>query len=185
MKTYLQAFLPFSHSPTFGFPFINKVTRFGKSDQEQYNVMTISPGWRALQHCFNSQFCMHTDKFTTPFFVSITIQMYKARLKKMRNALTEYSKHRKMKQLSFQRTPIFSCCTSDLTPNPTSCSLHSQHKKQDAFILIWMTRKDLWLHPSFSTENKVFQSTLSHHLCILFVYFLCIHHHLCSHPVWN
>lgn len=73
------------------------------------------------------------------------------------------------------------------TPNPTSCSLHSQTRKQDAFILVWMTRKDLWLHPCLSTENKVFQSTLSCHLCILFVYFLCIleHQNLCSHPLWN
>lgn len=130
--------------------------------------MTISPEWRAFQHCFSSQFCMHTDKPTAPVFRSITIQMYKARLKEMRNTLTEYSKQRKMKQLWLHRTPMFSCCTSELTCPTQLHAPYTLHKKRDAFTLIWMTREDLWLHPSFSTENKVFWSTLC-----------------CRHVFWN
>lgn len=59
-------------------------------------------------------------------------------------------------------------------PNPTWCSLHSLHKKQDAFILIWMTRKDLWVHPSFSNEWNVSVNTFLS-ACIL------EHHHHCTH----
>lgn len=136
--------------------------------------MTISPAWRALQHCFSSQSCAHTDKLTAPVFTSITIQMYKARLKKIRSALTVYSKHRKTEQLWLHRTPMFSCCTSDPTQLHAPYTLCTRHKMP----LYWSGWPGKAYTLLLQWESSVSANTFLP-LCIL------EHHHHCSHPLWS
>lgn len=89
--------------------------------------------------------------------------MYKARLKNMRNALTKYSKHRKMKQLWLHRTPTFSCCTPDLT-HPTQ--LHAPYTlcTSNKMPLYWSGwHKERSLATPLLLQWIVLQPTLSCH----------------------